>query len=445
MNKNDPKTGIVKIGDFLLYGKLHIPPYQRPYKWTTKNIVQLLEDIETFKKKESYRIGTVVIHDDAKKWNIVDGQQRTITFILLTKAIISHKLNTIQNPTLVEQIETIDEQMAKHEFTSEITFRNIQDNYKELERRVINIDEAFIDFFYNKCEVTQFILNDISEAFQFFDSQNARGKDLEPHDLLKAYHLREFSEQDKPQEAQIVDTWEDTETEELATLFADFLYRIKGWSKGNSSRYFTKNDTPLFKGINLEKIEKYPFVEMLRISDTYTTQQNDKEAKGFPFQLDQIIVNGKRFFEMITHYKSIYDTFKKESVKKDTLNENAIKIMEVINDYEGMYRTGDKYVRLLFDCALIYYIDKFGYNELSYVIEKIFVWAYQLRLSYQNIQMASADNHVLKTHNMFKAIREAFSPREVIAIKLPLIIATEVKSTKTTKIEELLKQLKYYA
>ena len=37
--------------------------------------------------------------------------------------------------------------------------------------------------------MVEVVLQDISEAFQFFDSQNARGKDLEPHDLLKAYHL----------------------------------------------------------------------------------------------------------------------------------------------------------------------------------------------------------------------------------------------------------------
>jgi hypothetical protein len=30
-----------------------------------------------------------------------------------------------------------------------------------------------------------FALTDVSEAFQFFDSQNARGRDLESHDLLK--------------------------------------------------------------------------------------------------------------------------------------------------------------------------------------------------------------------------------------------------------------------
>ena len=32
-----------------------------------------------------------------------------------------------------------------------------------------------------------------------------------------------------------------------------------------------------------------------------------------------------------------------------------------MDEYEGNHRTGDKYVRLLFECALIYYIDK-SYN-----------------------------------------------------------------------------------
>ena len=44
----------------------------------------------------------------------------------------------------------------------------------------------------------------LSEAFQLFDSQNNRGKSLEPHDLLKAYHLRkQYSEDEK-----IVEKWE---------------------------------------------------------------------------------------------------------------------------------------------------------------------------------------------------------------------------------------------
>ena len=37
---------------------LHIPPYQRPYRWGYKNVKQLLEDIATNKNagKQKYRI-----------------------------------------------------------------------------------------------------------------------------------------------------------------------------------------------------------------------------------------------------------------------------------------------------------------------------------------------------------------------------------------------------
>ena len=57
----------------------------------------------------------------------------------------------------------------------------------------------------------------------FFDSQNTRGRDLEPHDLLKAYHLREFSPRDNSLKVATVARWESSNTEELATLFSQYL------------------------------------------------------------------------------------------------------------------------------------------------------------------------------------------------------------------------------
>ena len=95
---------ITTIGDLLLenritknkYGKpidnvkLIIPPYQRPYKWTARNAIQLLDDILEARNnnKEVYRVGTLILHkgqdsNGKEKYNIVDGQQRTITFSLL--------------------------------------------------------------------------------------------------------------------------------------------------------------------------------------------------------------------------------------------------------------------------------------------------------------------------------------------------------------------------
>ena len=92
--------GIANIGELLLQGKISrvnngnplndiklvIPNYQRPYKWTAKNAIQLLDDIIEAKNdnKEVYRVGTLILHYDKENniYNVVDGQQRVTTFAL---------------------------------------------------------------------------------------------------------------------------------------------------------------------------------------------------------------------------------------------------------------------------------------------------------------------------------------------------------------------------
>ena len=74
------KPSIKSVGEISI-DKLVIPPYQRPYKWTAKNVNQLISDILTFcsKNKMHYRLGTLVLYNN----EIVDGQQRIITLTLI--------------------------------------------------------------------------------------------------------------------------------------------------------------------------------------------------------------------------------------------------------------------------------------------------------------------------------------------------------------------------
>lgn len=106
--------GITKIGDLLLDNKitdigdhkaldnirLKIPEYQRPYKWSARNVNQLLDDIEDAmaRNKEVYRVGTLILHHDVKEdtWNIVDGQQRTITFSLILKCLQDREIDFLK-------------------------------------------------------------------------------------------------------------------------------------------------------------------------------------------------------------------------------------------------------------------------------------------------------------------------------------------------------------
>lgn len=440
------KTEIQTIGEFLLNGNLQIPNFQRPYKWSVKNVIQLIDDLSRFKSDKPYRVGTIVIYKENEIFNIVDGQQRTVTFLLMIKGIMEINYQGLSSSILRSQLHTLSTNSFAPRFKNEISRKNIQNNYREIERRLANVDEAFIDFFLNKCEITYFVIDDISEAFQFFDSQNARGKDLEPHDLLKAFHLREISASNESISdsdlSMLVDSWENMDTKQLSILFADFLYRVRGWSKGNSSRYFSKEDTPLFKGINLSNgIGKYPYTQIFRMADNYIKETSGHSNDCFPFQLDQTIINGKYFFEMISHYKEIYDNINSKSL---LLSNGAQTIMSTLNSYAGKDRTGDKYVRMLFNCSLLYYVDKFGETDLSKAIEKIFIWAYSIRLNYQNLQLASIDNYVLDNFNIFKEIRDAIYKEEIIELELPLI-KDDYPSDKTREIKQLFIKMKYYA
>lgn len=448
---------IISVYDLLMDTALEIPQYQRPYKWTGKHINQLFSDIAIHKDKSAYRLGTIVFHREGEKNNIVDGQQRTISLLLAARALIQRsKEKKLERKDLQERLLKLEQVMVNPSFTSEISQRNIHSNYLEVARIVSRADftEAHIDFFLNKCQVVAVALTDVSEAFQFFDSQNARGRDLEPHDLLKAYHLREFSPRDEPLKVATVARWESSDTKELAALFSQYLYRIRNWSKAESARYFSKDDSDLFKGVNIDTVASYPYVEQLRIAHHFVDHYNgqyerkvDSREMGFPFHLDQIIINGRRFFELISHYQSKVARISAESwngqelVGAEGLDGFAQDIMETINNYPARTRTGDCYVRAMFDCLLIYYIDKFGHAELSRAIEKVFIWAYSLRLQMQVVQLASMDNYVL-ADNLFRLIKDATRPADFI--NHPLKSLTGSSSTKTGAIEALFKAMKYY-
>jgi len=440
-----------------------IPNYQRPYKWTTKNVNQLIDDILIHKEKSEYRLGTLVLHNHDGVFDIVDGQQRTITLTLIAHAIIQKQGKTKEEE---KALKNFDLKRLNLSFANDISKANIQNNFKQIERRIADFDEKLIWFFLEKCTLVKVVLSDISEAFQFFDSQNARGKDLEPHDLLKAFHLREMNNFSTEEERKkTVEKWESMDTAKLSKLFSQYLFRIRNWSKGNSARYFSKDDVDIFKGVSPDIKENYPFEAMLRIAHFYVEEYNisfhrniDKNIINFPFQIDETIINGKRFFEMIEHYQIMIDSIKSKEMSE------KYHILNLIKTYDGSFRTGDKYIRNLFYCGLIYYIDKFVERELEYdeqkkeyyykfndrnlskAIEKIFVWAYSLRLKLQAVGLDSVDNYALNQGHsqiqLFKIIKEAIKPNEILNLQLETL--KENKSSKTEKIVEQFKSLNYY-
>lgn len=77
----------------LLNKKYYIPEYQRGYRWEDKQVLNLLDDLDTFfsgdTKGQFYCLQPIVVKEvtiDDEKWlEVIDGQQRLTTILILMK------------------------------------------------------------------------------------------------------------------------------------------------------------------------------------------------------------------------------------------------------------------------------------------------------------------------------------------------------------------------
>src|SRR5690606_31519674 len=308
---------------------LSIPDYQRPYKWTEKHVRTLFDDLDYFvagitaKNRDDdrykYRLGTIVLHKptliirtknhndcyqrhlrkivqyklpDAKK-NIVDGQQRTLTFYLIWHALQARKsqLNRLILPEFSLEIPAC-----------RMSQENLRRNYDVVEKLIDKPRskplEEYIDILLTKCEFVIVELSKLSEAFQFFDSQNSRGLDLHPHDLLKAYHLREFDPAEVACKAQAVQQWEQRNEKDVHRIFSQFLYPIRQWTKGKKAFHFSKERIEGFKGLSLHQEDHLPLSQSHRILHSMVDEYNSDRFRrvdnihlSYPFQITQTMIN----------------------------------------------------------------------------------------------------------------------------------------------------------
>ncbi len=422
--------------------KLSIPNYQRPYKWTAKNAIQLLDDIINAKNsnKEIYRVGTLILHKDEKgNYNIVDGQQRTITFSLLLYALYENEKEADR-----KKVDFLTQQV----FDNEYTVFNIPNNLDAFRRRVgkkTEEEDSSVDFnrsikqlrdyIETQCELIVVITDNISEAFQFFDSQNARGKALYPHDLLKAYHLREMADVDERVTEKTVKDWECINQKDLASFFGNYIYRVKEWTNGNWAHSLNEQNIYKFKGITKEA--RSPYAQFYKSAFSYAEMVNNS-AMPFvsgtrevsAFQLNAPIIAGKPFFDYTKHYYTILKDIQDNS-KYEGFYIKGNKIVKTLDRYMRT-GTGNKICRLLFDTAVLLYVDRFcpatypdkvDLELFEQFVVYAFIWAYSLRLQYDHLGWASAQHYILETGsaskvnslNIYRLISEADTPSSLLS------------------------------
>lgn len=442
LHKGLIRTASGQIGDF----ELVIPLYQRPYKWTSRNAVQLLDDIIEARNenKEVYRLGTLILHEEYKEgrriFNVVDGQQRLITFSLLLFAIyeaLGEFENASDIPFLSQKINA-----------DQHTRRNIPTNLNALRRRIGKTPTDSLakeqfkygitslkDYILKQCELIVVITGHQNEAFQFFDSQNARGKALYPHDLLKAYHLREMADLEAEKTEKIVKRWEKIPQNDLHEFFSEYLYRLREWIHNNHSHELNEQNIYKFKGIN--RASHTPYAQFYKSAFSYARMINNS-AMPFvtgtrevtAFQLTAPIIAGEPFFNYTHFYLDLL---------RDIRNNNKyegfyIQDNDIVKTLDCFYNhgTGNRIVRLMFDTALLLYVDRFcpptfptkkDTQQFEQFVVMAFIWAYSLRAQHASLGWQSAQNFILNrrkdkenSFNIYRMIIESDSPASLLSV-----------------------------
>lgn len=417
----------IKIRDCIIQN-VEIPEYQRPYRWSTKNVEQLLRDIlySQSNGKLNYLIGTVILHDDKKSFKIVDGQQRITTLVLLLKQL------------------GYEGKLPDLKYNHSISFENIRVNYQFINEWLnLNVSNrrAFLVYILDSCQFVEIVVRKLNEAFQMFESQNGRGKELEAYNLLKAYHIRAMLSSSKEEKVLCDKQWEDAtmyfyknnRRDILFQLFKEQLYRTRLWARGQEAYLFGKKHVDEFKGVTLDKDSSLDFafqniLVQQEVANHLMRNMNQSlfKIKGRfihgdseninPFvNITQLILNGKSFFEYVETYVEIY---KRLFIQLESSQLAEFKFFYKEHClYKGYdWRKGDGYIREVYKSAIMMMFDRFGETGVNNMYRDIYICLYKHRLEKKQVRyetMAKASNSAW----IFQVIQNAKNLSDLHAIR----------------------------
>lgn len=376
-----------KKADFL------IPDYQRPYAWDENECQTLWDDIFAFafpndnysefdSENDEYFLGPIVtFKNDDNKQEIIDGQQRLTTLMLLLRAFYSY-FGNMQDENSKKTAEAIgkciwktdefgtanknklkiDSEVStdddKEQFLSILKSGEVEasqkSKYAQNYRFFLDKIEEFLKkyptyFAYlpnrimNNCILLPIEAESQDTALRIFSTLNDRGKPLSDTDIFKAQFYKYYS--DKGQKEEFIRRWRDLEAicEEIFSsatgspmdeLFTRYMYFERA-KQGN------KNTTT-------EALRK--FYER----DKYKLLKND---------------------QILDNLESLALFWKKVELQDDSFSEDVLKLLSVLH-----YAPNGMWTYLL----SVYYMankneaDELDNEALIVFLNKItaFVWAY---------------------------------------------------------------------
>lgn len=298
-----------KKADFL------IPDYQRPYAWGEKECQTLWDDLfafafpeniygecdpEAFNTDEEYYLGPIVTFKNKGQLEVIDGQQRLTTLMLLLRAFYS-KFGKMSAPNIRKLKESIeqciwklneDEEVLYDELkiSSDVATDNDKDefldilktgeikpgyksiyakNFKFFQDKIDSYKEDYPEYFsklpkriLDNCILLPIEAESQDTALRIFSTLNDRGKPLSDADIFKAQFYKFYSSIGKKDE--FIRQWKTLEEKcenlfhpivgtPMDDLFTRYMYyeRAKQGIKSSTTealrRFYEKNSYALLK------------------------------------------------------------------------------------------------------------------------------------------------------------------------------------------------------
>lgn len=274
----------------ILHLPLSIPSYQRIYCWEEENVKCLLDDVFehiSYEISTPYRLGTIILHSNNGKYDIIDGQQRLVTLALLLSEL------------------GIKTSLLNEKFSSQRSIEYVAYNkhliHEYVGRRLSIHDQ--LNRLLNLLEFSVLVLQNtsIDLAYTFFSNQNSRGVELTDYDLLKAHHLRYIPSTFELQSKHAAEVWnkmiedgrsqsDSTTTPDYVRTLDTYVFRLRKWMRkkpcdDSSGNYRVKRE-----------YEAAPIVEEI-------------PPFGERFYFNEPIQGGTHFFSYVEQHINKYHLF----------------------------------------------------------------------------------------------------------------------------------------
>ncbi len=354
-----------------------IPEYQRPFSWDTDHFDDLIDDVVSASKDQDYFLGTVVLHhrEDKGYYDVVDGQQRLTSFLILFACLRDLVVNNdfkkalqakiLQQKNVVDGIpEKVRLEVKDRKLFAEIV---VAEGGTSVERKEIGLPEpewryvnavnvfrsklasqmqkdleGLITFLSQKCVVIYLATPAFDDAFRLFTIVNDRGKQLRRIDVLKALNIAPDAITSDTVRDRVAQQWEEIEKELGGLTFESVFHLV---------RLILLKDKP--QGDLLKEFEGRVFAK-------------STVGKGEPFF--------NLIFEYAKLYTSIFEDREFLSIDRPERNKWRALIHIMNNEFQASE----------WRACLLYFAQRFGvdsFYEFCLALEKVYLvqWVQGIR------------------------------------------------------------------